>query len=503
MAASASLPPAVAARGIVKHYGAIRALDEVSLDVRRGSVHGLLGENGAGKSTLVKILAGAVAPDAGEVVIGGREVALRSPADARRAGIAVVHQELSLFPALSVVSNVYAGNELKDRLGGVRFSAMRTALARTFAEIGWELPLDRPVGELALAEQQMVEIIRAIHFNAGLVLLDEPNSALTEAESQALFAAIRKLRARGHAFLLVSHRLDEVLAIADEITILRDGRRVHSAPAAALTVKDCVQFMVGTADIAARRPPEVPLGPVRLAVDHLRSGDLRELSLSVRRSEVVGVAGLEGAGVQALFEALFGTQPIEAGSLSIDGRTYAPRSPAQAIAAGVAAIPADRRTAGLLPARSIADNIVLVILRRLQSMLGYLREETLRGAARQFAGRFRIKAASLNAGVMTLSGGNQQKVVLAKWLAARPGVLLLNDPTRGIDVGAKAEVHAVVRELAAEGVAVLAWSSDAEELLAICHRIIVLRRGTLARELVAAESSRRDLLLAVAGGEAA
>ncbi len=451
--------PAVAVRSISKHYGATRALTDVGLEIGAGTVHALLGENGAGKSTMVKILAGAVAPDAGEIIIGGRPVTLRAPAEARREGIAVVHQELSLFPALPVVSNVYAGNELSDRLGGMRLDAMRAALETTLAEVGWNIPLDRPVGTLTLAEQQMVEIVRAIHFNARLVLLDEPNSALTESESVALFDAVRRLRAKGQAFLLVSHRLDEVLAIADHVTILRDGRLVHSAPASTLTIKDCVQFMVGsTESIAPRRTAaKAPAGPVRLLAERVAAGNLRELSLGVRRGEVVGVAGLEGSGVQALFEMLFGTRPLEQGSVAIDGAAYAPRSPADAIAAGVASIPADRRTEGLLADRTIADNIVLVILRRLQSILGFLRDDTLRATARQFADRFRIKAAGVDAGVMTLSGGNQQKVVLAKWLATKPGVLLLNDPTRGIDVGAKAEVHAVVRELAAEGVAVLVW----------------------------------------------
>jgi ABC-type sugar transport system ATPase subunit len=495
-------PSSVAAWNISKAYGATRALSGVSVEVRPGSVHALLGENGAGKSTMVKILAGAIGPDEGEIRVRGVPIVLRSPADARRSGISVVHQELSLFPALNVASNIYAGNEPRGPVGQLRRNAMDTAVRRTMADLGWRLPLDVPVGQLSLAEQQMVEIMRAVHFHADLVLLDEPNSALTQAESAVLYDTVRRLRDRGQAFLLVSHRLDEVLAIADYVSILRDGGLVHSAPAASLTIRDCVHHMVGAADTLIARPPprDRAPGPVRLAIEGLAAGRLEAFSLDVHQGEVVGISGLEGSGITDLFDALFGTRPILAGTMTLDGAAYAPRSPADAIARGVASIPADRRTAGLLPTRSISDNIVLVILDRLRSIGGLLRDSRLAAAARQYSERFRIKAAGLDAGIMTLSGGNQQKVVLGKWLALRPGVLLLNDPTRGIDVGAKAEVHAVVRELADEGVAVLVWSSDADELLSLCDRVIVLREGRQTAELTPATADRRDLALAVAGG---
>lgn len=509
MRAAATLPvtrvPTVAARNISKRYGGVRALAEVSLEIWPGTVHALLGENGAGKSTLVKILAGEVRPDAGEVRVAGRALALASPAEARRSGIAVVHQELSLFPVLTVVSNVYAGSESHGRFGWMQSRRMRDDLRRTMADIGWSIPLDRDVGSLTLAEQQMVEIMRAFHFKADLVLLDEPNSSFTDTESKALYDAVRRFRARGQAFLLVSHRIDEALAIADHVTILRDGRVVHAAPAADLTVRDAVQLMVGATGKATppARPKAAADTPIRLKASGIRAGRLRDLSLDLGRGEIVGVAGLEGSGVQELFDALFGTRKLDGGSIELDGRVYRPRSPADGIRYGVASIPADRRTDGLMMNRAVGENIVLVILGRLSSALGIVVDGAIHEAAQRFIGRFRIRVADTDVDVATLSGGNQQKVVLAKWLALKPVMLLLNDPTRGIDVGAKAEVHEVVRELAAEGVAVLVWSSESDELLGLCDRIVVLHKGIKSAELDPAKIDRRDLVLAIVGEEAA
>ena len=495
---------AVAARSVSKRYGGVQALLDASLEIRSGTVHGLVGENGAGKSTLVKILAGAIAPDAGEVLIGGEPVTLGSPAEARRRGISVVHQELSLFPHLAVPSNVYAGRELHRSLGWLEEQRMHDEIVVTLDEIGWTVPLDRPVGRLTLAEQQMVEIVRAFHHRADLVLLDEPNSALTEAESEALFAAIRRFRDRGQAFLLVSHRIDEVLAIADEVTVLRDGRVVHQAAARDLTVREAVRLMVGAVGTGAATPPRefASDAPVSLEVENLAAGRLLDVSVRLHEGEIVGVAGLDGSGVQDLFDALFGTRSQQAGSCRLQGEPYAPASPGDAIARGVASIPADRRTDGLLMARPVSENVVLVILDRLRERRWFVADGAIRQTAQRFVERLRIRTAGVGSSVATLSGGNQQKVVLSKWLAMRPRLLLLNDPTRGIDVGAKAEVHDVVRELATEGMAILVWSSEYDELLGLCHRILVLHEGRLLREFDPSVTTRRDLLLAVVGGEA-
>jgi ABC-type sugar transport system ATPase subunit len=501
----ASPAPTVAALNISKRYGGVRALDHLSLEVWPGTVHALFGENGAGKSTLVKILAGAVRPDEGEVRVAGHALTLNSPAEARRNGIAVVHQELSLFPVLKVVSNVYAGSEHHGVFGWMYGRRMREDLARTMAEIGWSISLDCEVGSLTLAEQQMVEIVRAFHFKADLVLLDEPNSSFTDTESKALYDAIRRFQARGQAFLLVSHRLDEALAIADYVTILRDGRVVHSAPAAELTMREAVQLMVGAATKESRSaaPRLSAETPVRLQSSRLRAGRLRDLSFELRQGEIVGIAGLDGSGVQDLFDTLFGTRRLDGGSLEFDGAAYRPRSSADAIRCGVASIPADRRVDGLMMNRAVDENIVLVILARLGSRLGMVSDGAIRKAAQRFIDRFRIRVATPDTNVATLSGGNQQKVVLAKWLAVKPVMLLLNDPTRGIDVGAKAEVHEVIRELAAEGVAILVWSSESEELLGLCHRIVVLHKGSKTAELDPTKTGRRDLVLAIVGEDAA
>jgi ABC-type sugar transport system ATPase subunit len=453
---------------------------------------------------MVKILSGSVQPDEGSIEIGGRATVVSSPATARKAGVAVVHQELSLFPLLNVVSNVYAGNERQTGLGWMEEDRMRAELAETMASLGWSIPMDTPVGGLTLAEQQMVEIVRAFHFRADLVLLDEPNSSFTDAESKTLYDAVRRFRAKGQAFLLVSHRLDEVMAIADEVTILRDGRVVHSGPAAGLTVADAVRHMVGEKG-APRSVDRVSAekGPVRVAAAGVASGRLRGLSVSVRGGEILGIAGLEGAGVQEFFDAVFGTRKLEQGTLALDGKPFRPRSSADAIRFGIASIPADRRTDGLLMNRAVKENVVLVVLGRLSRKLGAIGDGTIRSFAQQFIDRFRIRIRDADVEVATLSGGNQQKVVLAKWLALDPVVLLLNDPTRGIDVGAKAEVHQMVREMAAKGVAVLVWSSETDELLSLCDRIVVLSDGRQTAELNPAEIGRQELVMAVAGGLAA
>jgi len=488
-------------RNVSKRYGGVQALVDVSLDVARGSIHGLLGENGAGKSTLVKILTGAVRADSGEILVGGQEVHITSPIDARRLGIGAVHQELNLFPDLTVTENVFAGDEPHTALGFVEQRRMVDELKIEMNQVGWWMAIDRPVGDLTLAERQMVEILRAFHQRADLILLDEPNSALTDAETQALFAMMRRLQAQGQSFLLVSHRLDEVFSIADVITILRDGKRVASAPATDLSVGDAVRLMVGSTQeslpgrrSAARSAQETP----RLAATGLTGRGFADVTFEVRPGEIVGFAGLEGAGVQAVFRALFGVQKRHVGTMAIDGRPYVPRHPVDAISHGVASIPADRRTDSLLMDRSIGENIVLVVLKRIKSALGFISHQRLTETAGEFAKAFRVRAPSLDTPVVQLSGGNQQKVVLARWLAASPRILLLNDPGRGIDVGAKREVHEAIRRLAASGMSILTWSSEAEETLELCDRVLVMRKGRLIKTIDPSTTSLDDLLLAIA-----
>jgi ABC-type sugar transport system ATPase subunit len=487
-------------RNVSKRYGGVQALVDVSLDVARGSVHGLLGENGAGKSTLVKILTGTVHADSGEILVGGREARITSPIDARRLGIGAVHQELNLFPDLTVTENVFAGDEPHTALGFVKQRRMADELKEEMNQVGWWMAVDRPVSDLTLAERQMVEILRAFHQRADVILLDEPNSALTDIETQALFAMMRRFQAQGQSFLLVSHRLDEVFSIADFITILRDGKRVAAAPAGELSLGQAVRLMVGTAEESQPTRPtasaQVDTKP-RLTASGLTGRGFTDVTFEVRPGEILGFAGLEGAGVQSVFAALFGLRKRRAGTLAVDGSPYAPRHPVGAISRGVASIPADRRTDSLLMDRSVGENIVLVVLKRIKSALGFVNHRRILETAGEFAKAFRVRAPSLDTPVVQLSGGNQQKVVLARWLAASPRILLLNDPGRGIDVGAKREVHEAIRRLAASGMSILTWSSEAEETLDLCDRVLVMRKGRVIKEIDPASTSVNDLLLAV------
>jgi ABC-type sugar transport system ATPase subunit len=501
MAAATETQPRVSVRGISKRFGGVQALDDVSLDVFPGSIHALLGENGAGKSTLVKILTGAIRPDAGTILVSGQDVRIGSPRDAIRLGIAAVHQELNLYPDLPVVQNVFAGNELHDRLGFVRRADMAAELKKIMNTVGWWIDLEQPVQALRLAERQMVEILRAFHLQADLILLDEPNSALTDAETQALFKMMRRFQAHGQSFLLVSHRLDEVFSIADHISILRDGRRVASSAISAMTLPEAVQMMVGSAQVAraAEQRSRDAQTPVELDVIGATAAGFTDVSFQVRHGEILGFAGLEGAGVQSVFATFFGLRRLLKGTLTLGGKPYRPRSTAEAISRGVASIPADRRVGGLLMDRSVGENIVLVVLHRVMAFLGFVPRRRIHQTADQYAKAFRLRAPSLDTPVNELSGGNQQKVVLAKWLATAPRLLLLNDPGRGIDVGAKREVHDAIRQLAGSGMSMLMWSSEAEETLELCDRILVMRKGRVVKEIDPATASLNDLLLAVTG----
>lgn len=493
--------PRVSMRRVSKRFGGVQALSDVSLDVRRGSIHALLGENGAGKTTLVKILTGAVRADSGTILVGGREVQITSPVVARRLGIGAVHQELNLFPDLTVIENVFVGEEPHDRIGLVQRKRMADLLNQEMKAVGWEMDVSRPVGWLTLAERQMVEILRAFHKRADLILLDEPNSALTDAETQALFAMMKRFQAQGQSFLLVSHRLDEVFRMADHITILRDGRGVADGPAGEFNLAEAVKLMLGSVDTFHPVSKHSPVSgsTSRLVLDRVTARNFRDISLAVHPGEIVGFAGLEGAGVQDLFASIFGLRRTSQGTMSLEGEPYVPRNSAQAIARGVASIPADRRSDSLLMDRSVGENIVLVVLRRIKSALGFINRRRIENTANEFANAFRVRAPSLDTPVAQLSGGNQQKVVLARWLAASPRVLLLNDPGRGIDVGAKREVHDAIRRLAASGMSILVWSSEADETLSLCNRIVVMRKGQVVKELDPARTSLNDLLLAVTG----
>jgi ribose transport system ATP-binding protein len=494
--------PQVAARNISKRFGGVQALTDVSLVIQRGTIHALLGENGAGKSTLVKILAGVEPADTGQILIRGQWAEIHSPQDARRLGISVVHQELSLFPDLTVLSNVFAGRELYNRLGWLDSRQMKAELQQVMDAVGWWIDPDALVNSLSLGERQMVEILRAFRERADLIILDEPNSALTDRETQALFSIVRQLRSKGCAFLLVSHRLDEVFSIADYITVLRDGKHVATMQAGEVSLREAVVMMVGDNQVSqgeARAPAKLNDKTLLLRVSNLQGAIFEKVSFDAARGEILGFAGLEGSGIQELFSVLFGLEQAVDGEMFLRGTAYKPRHPKDAITQGLGFIPADRKEEGLLMDRSVGENTVLVILDKVMSRLGFITDQQIALKAKPHLMAFRVRTPSLETPVVQLSGGNQQKVVLAKWLANAPSLLILNDPTRGVDVGAKREVHTTIKELTLAGITVLLWSSDAAETLEVTDRILVMSKGRLTREFNPRTTSLNQLLLAVFG----
>jgi rhamnose transport system ATP-binding protein len=489
-------------RGLEKAYGGVHALRGVSLEVREGEVHALVGENGAGKSTLIAIVSGAREPDAGTVEIDGRDAGDLDPVSARALGVAVIHQRPALFPELSVAENVALGAESGGGLRRVDWKGRRARAKALLEGLGCRVDPEDRAGDLGAAEQQLVEIARALGARARIVVLDEPTAALSEEEARRVLDVVRELRREGCAVVYVSHRLEEVLGIADRVTVLRDGSAVATLPAEKTTREELVRLMVGRGIERAPGERGATRGEVLLDVRGLSSAalGLSDVSISVRAGEIVGLFGLVGAGRTELARCLFGLERRDSGVVSLRGRPLDLRSPEAAIRAGLAYVPEDRPRHGVVLDLDVGANIVLAAQDRLarRGFLDRAREDELAGALVE---RLRVKTDSLRRSVRELSGGNQQKVALARWLALDPAVLLLDEPTQGIDVGARAEIHALVRELAGRGKGVLAISSDLEEVLEISDRIAVMREGT-----VVAIRERRDLtreeLLALALGHA-
>jgi rhamnose transport system ATP-binding protein len=469
----------------------VRALRGVRLELAAGEVHALLGENGAGKSTLIKIASGVVQPDPGaEIRIGGVVVEHATPRQIQELGVAVVYQNPTLFAELSVAENLLFGED-----GAVISWRGRAAAARALlARIGAELDVERPVKDLRMAEKQLLEIARALGRKARVLILDEPTASLSQQDADRLLDLVEKLRAEGVAILYITHRLEEVLRLADRFTVLRDGAYIGTYPRSEVDRARLIQLMAGR-DLAEMFPKvRVPLGETVLdtrALCHEPSG-VDNISLSVRRGEILGLAGLVGAGRTEFARVLFGLSPATSGAILIDGKPVAIRTVGDALAQGLAYVPEDRKEHGVVEALPIAENISLPILRRLAGVwLEEPREEQL---AAELSARLGVKAASIYVAAGTLSGGNQQKVALARWLATKPRVLILDEPTQGIDVGAKAEIHRIMGELVKEGLAIILISSELPELLGLADRIAVLRRGHLAGILSAEEASREAVL---------
>jgi ABC-type sugar transport system ATPase subunit len=488
--------------GVHKRYPGVQALAGVDLSVDAGEVHALLGENGAGKSTLMKVIAGSVEPDAGRMTLDGSEVAFGSPETARASGVAIVYQELSLVPALSIGENVLLGRWPTTRAGTIDWNAMYARAGTHLRRIGVETDPRRRVEGLGMAERQLVEIAKALSSEVRVLLLDEPTSALSEREALRLFEIIRGLKASGVAIVHVSHRLGEVLQIADRITVLRDGRRIDTVPAAGVSEARLARLMVGAAFASELAVEDVDGKPedereVVLAARGLaRPPRLRPVDLELCAGEIVGIFGLVGAGRTRLARTLFGLEPATSGTLELFGRERRIDTPADAIAAGIGYLGEDRAV-GIVPRISVASNVTLASLRQVARgpVLDFARE---RRVARRYVDELAIRVSSIDRLAETLSGGNQQKLVLARWLCSNARVLILDDPTRGIDVGAKEDVFRLIRRLAAEGVAILYLASEIKEARALADRVLVMANGRIVRSFP--PGTPEEEIMAAAGG---
>jgi rhamnose transport system ATP-binding protein len=491
--------PLVELRGISKTYGGVHAVSDVSFPIHPAAVHALVGENGAGKSTLVKILTGVVSPDEGELLIDGEPQRIGDAQTAHRLGIVAMYQEPTVFPDLTVAENVFAGRHLRSGLRTVDWRAMRVEAARILAELGVDFAPDTPVRGLGVADRQLLEIAKALSSSARLLIMDEPTAALSPNEVENLFATVRRLRERGVAIVFISHRLEEVSRIADSVTVLRDGRHVTTRPAAELSHGDIVRLMVGRSLEALFPKEDAEIGDIVFRAEGLtRRGVFSNVSFELRRGEIVGLAGFVGSGRTEVARSIFGIDPLDSGRISIEGRPFRPGWPRKALRRGLAYLPEDRLQQGLVQPMSVGQNISMAVLPEL-TPAGLLRPRRERALARRFMEQLRIKATSPAQVVRSLSGGNQQKVVLSKWLAAEPRILILDEPTHGVDVGTKADVHRTISHLAGEGLTILMISSELLEVLGMSDRILVMREGRLVAEIPRSEATEERVIQAAAG----
>jgi len=495
--------PVLRMSGISKSYPGVVALEKVDLEVRRGEVHILLGENGAGKSTLMKILAGAVRRDEGTIEIEGVALSEPGPRAAQAAGVSIIYQEFNLIPHLTVAENIFLGREPRRGFPGViDQAALFREGARRLADLGVDIDARAVVARLGVAEQQMVEVAKALSIDAKVLVMDEPTSALTDKEIDRLFFVIRSLKARGVAVIYISHRMEELYQIGDRVTVLRDGRLIGTRAIADTAMDALVRMMVGR-DLTEKFPKEpVPVGEELLRVEGLtRHGVLHDISFTLRRGEVVGLAGLMGSGRTELARAIFGADPIDAGRIFVKGRQEYLNTPRAAIRAGVGFLTEDRKRQGLVLGLSVGENVCLPSVNRLATA-GCMHLAREAAAADRYIADLRIKTPGAGQKVMNLSGGNQQKVVLAKWLCRGTDILLFDEPTRGIDVGSKVEIYRLINRLAADGKAILMISSELPEILGMSDRILVMHRGRLAGEFPAGSATQERLLQCALGTSA-
>lgn len=481
--------------GITKSFSGVHALREVDLVLEKGRVHTLVGENGCGKSTLIKIMSGVYQRDAGTVAIDGNDVDDIRPIDAIMAGIQVIYQDFSLFPNLTVAENIAVTEQVAERRRVVNWRSMKQIASEALAQIQVDLPLDTLVGDLSVATKQLIAIAKALRQNARLIIMDEPTSALTEREIRNLFTVIRALQAKGIAFLFVSHKLNEVLEISETITVMRNGRNVSSGPVSAYDHARLVYDMTG--QVIRERVFEFTPNPTRpsvLRVEGLNAAHrLSDISFEVRAGEILGVTGLLGSGRTELALALFGMLPLDAGKFFVDGKPAEIRSTRDAIAHGIGYVPEDRLTQGLFLEQSIGNNMIVRTIGQFRGALGLVRPARVEEGIDEWVGKMRIKTPSHTLAVKTLSGGNQQRVVVGKWLASAPRLMILNGPTMGVDVGSKNELHELIKQLARDGMGILLISDDIPELLQTCNRVLMMRNGRIADEMQVSQTNENEL----------
>lgn len=479
---------------IVKGFPGVQALDDVDFEVYPGEIVGFVGENGAGKSTLIKILSGVHVKDEGTIRFNGRDVSPHSPQEAQNLGISTIHQELALIPYLSVAENIFLNREPRLALGLVDFRRMNREAEAILHDLGADIPGKKLVHRLNVAAQQMVEIAKAVSQNARLILMDEPTSALSSKEADALFALIRRLQARGVAVVFVSHRLEEIRQIADRVVIMRDGRRVGTLPIAEADEEQIIRMMVGR-DVGLYPKEKAEIGaPVLELRDFCGANGVEHVSLTVRQGEIVGLAGLIGAGRTEVARLICGVDKVTQGELLINGQPVHIKSPVDAVRQGIGWVPEDRKLHGLVLGMDVQENTTMAVLQRISNVLGAVKTKEAKRITNEYVAALSIATPSISQTVRNLSGGNQQKVVLAKWLSTHPKLLIMDEPTRGIDIGAKAEVHALMSRLAQQGMGILMISSEMPEIIGMSDRVIVMCQGRITGEFAHGRFSQEEIM---------
>ncbi|QIZ05466.1 sugar ABC transporter ATP-binding protein [Priestia megaterium] len=496
-----SLTPIIEMKGISKSFSGNRVLDQVDFQLLRGEIHALMGENGAGKSTLIKILTGIYERDAGKVFIKGKEVHFKNPKEAEQTGIAVIHQELNIIPYLTVYENMFLGKELTvGRFGITKDKEMKRKTKEYLNRLGIEIDPNTEAGNLSVGQQQMIEIARAVAANTEVLIMDEPTAALTDREIEALFKVISSLKEQGVGIVYISHRMEEIFQICDRISVLRDGQFIDSKEVAKTNFDEIVKLMVGR-QLGERFPErDTVVGQERFKVENLTSkGAFENISFSVHQGEIVGVAGLMGAGRSEIMQAIFGYRYVDGGKMFIDGKEVSIKSPYEAIQAGIAFVTEDRKSQGLILELSVRENFSITTLDKI-STKSVISTKTEMNMVDEMIEKLHVKTSGREISVKSLSGGNQQKIVIGKWLGINPKILILDEPTRGVDVGAKKEIYQLMNDLTKQGVSIIMVSSELPEILGMSDRVLVIHEGKLAAELNKSEATQENIMQSATGG---